>query len=170
MLGLPPPVFQAIKAVLLKSTLVGPLPSNAPGLSSFPSLIFVRLVRSMKLTSVSFGVSAASPAGIVCRLVGNFNFVNLVAPQKTLLPKEAFSPVTFVSLKLMVTSPVPAKAFCSILVIELDSMLLVSPCVKVLRAVVPLKALSLILVTVGGNLTVARLAAFRKVLPSIVVI
>ena len=84
----------------------------------------------------------------------------------------------FVSLKSILSSPVPWKALLPILVNVLANWLLVAlpvgagagvslaagfSCVKVFRAVVFLKALSLILVTVLGNLTVVSFVAPLKV-------
>ena len=83
----------------------------------------------------------------------------------------------FVSLKSILSSPVPWKALVPIYVNVLANWLLVAlpvgaagvslgagfSCVKVFRAVVFLKALSLILVTVLGNLTVVSFSAPLKV-------
>ena len=73
-------------------------------------------------------VPATIPAGIVVNLVGNLKVFNLVAPQKTLLPKEwaLSAPVTFVSLKSREVRPVCLKAAVPIELIELDSLLVAS--------------------------------------------
>ena len=161
--------------VLLKSILVNPLPSKAPGKSPFPALILLTVLGIS--IDINFTVPAKLAAEIVVKPFGSLTSFKLTAFWKALLPKALVSPLIFVSLKSMLSNPVPWKALVPILVNVLANLLPVvldpgaagvslgagASCVKVFRAVVPWKALSPIEFTVLGNLTVVNFVAPLKV-------
>lgn len=90
--------FQVVKpVVVLKSIVVSPVPWKAPGNCHSHHIDLCDICWDGKV--VKAVAPATISAGIVVNLVGNFKSFKLVASWKTLLPREPFSPVTFVACK-----------------------------------------------------------------------